>query len=100
LRCPLRVEEARDGLEGLHKARERSPDIILTDLAMPYMDGWEMIGRLKNDERTRRIPIIACSGEDSPLARRHLAADVILPKPCAPDLLLVETRRLLLPRGA
>ena len=94
------VEEARHGLEGLRKARDYFPDIIITDLAMPHMDGWEMIGYLKADERTRRIPIIACSGEDSPHARRQLAADVVLPKPCGLDLLLMETRRLLVPRAA
>lgn len=94
------VEEARDGQEGLQKAGEHLPDIIVTDLAMPLMDGWEMICRLKADERTRQIPIIACSGEEAPRGARYLAADVILPKPCALDLLLIEARRLLLRRAA
>jgi CheY-like chemotaxis protein len=72
------VEEARDGREGIEKAVTYLPDIILTDLAMPLMNGWEMIKRLRRDHRTRHIPIIAC--------RR--------PARGAPDL-LVEVRRLL-----
>jgi CheY-like chemotaxis protein len=94
------VEEARDGREGLRKAGECSPDIIITDLAMPHMDGWEMMQRLKAGECTRRIPIIACSGDETQRGRRHLAADVILSKPCSLDLLLMEVRRLLLGRAA
>jgi CheY-like chemotaxis protein len=75
-------------------------DIIITDLAMPHMDGWEMIRRLKADEPTRRTPIIACSGDETQRGRRYMAADVILSKPCSLDLLLMEVRRLLLRRAA
>ena len=102
----LTVEEARDGQEALHKAVELLPDIIVTDLSMPVMDGWETIRRLRADDRTCRIPIIACSGEEAPssLARRasptgtstdDCRADAVLPKPCEPDRLAIEVRRLL-----
>jgi CheY-like chemotaxis protein len=64
------VEGASDGREGLRKAAELRPDIIITDLSMPVMDGWQTIRRLRADERTRRIPIIACSGEDAPRGAR------------------------------
>jgi CheY-like chemotaxis protein len=47
------VEEARDGQEGLAKAIEFLPAIIITDVAMPIMDGWETMRRLRADERTR-----------------------------------------------
>jgi chemosensory pili system protein ChpA (sensor histidine kinase/response regulator) len=57
------VAQARDGQDGLQQARDRVPDIIITDLAMPIMDGWETIRRLRADPRTRHIPIIACSGD-------------------------------------
>jgi CheY-like chemotaxis protein len=60
------VEVASDGQEALQKAVELLPDIFITDLSMPIMDGWETIRRLRADERTRRIPIIACSGEEAP----------------------------------
>jgi two-component system cell cycle response regulator DivK len=50
---------AVDGLEGIEKAHHEAPDLILMDLSLPGLDGWEAIRRLKNDEATRKIPIIA-----------------------------------------
>jgi two-component system cell cycle response regulator DivK len=93
------VEGASDGEEGLQKAVELLPDIILTDLFMPVMDGWETIRRLRADERTRRIPIIACSGDEAPSGMHDSWADVLLAKPCPLDTLLLEVRQLLR-RGA
>jgi two-component system cell cycle response regulator DivK len=93
------VEHARDGEEGMRKAIELLPDIIVTDLFMPIMDGREAIRRLKADERTRRIPIIACSGDDDAARIFETWADVRLPKPCSLDLLVVEIRNPLR-RGA
>jgi two-component system, cell cycle response regulator DivK len=89
------VEGASDGQEALQKAAELLPDIIITDLSMPIMDGWEAIRRLKADERTRRIPIIACTGEKAPSGTHDSCADVILAKPCPLETLLLEIRQLL-----
>jgi two-component system, cell cycle response regulator DivK len=89
------VEGARDGQEGLQKAVELLPDIIITDLYMPIMDGWETIRRLRADEHTRRIPIIACSGQKAPGNTPDSRADVLLTKPCPLDTLLLEVRQLL-----
>jgi two-component system cell cycle response regulator DivK len=50
---------ATDGLEGLATARALAPDLILLDLGLPEIDGWECARRLKSDAATRRIPIIA-----------------------------------------
>ena len=47
------------GEQGLSLAREEMPDLILMDITLPGMDGWEAAGLLKSDEKTRRIPIIA-----------------------------------------
>jgi two-component system, cell cycle response regulator DivK len=91
----LSVEGASDGREGLQKAVELLPDVIITDLYMPIMDGWETIQRLKADDRTRRIPIIACTGEEAPSGTHDSGADVVLPKPCPLDTLLLEVRQLL-----
>jgi CheY-like chemotaxis protein len=93
------VEGASDGQEALQKAVELLPDIIITDLYMPIMDGWEMIRRLRAGERTRRIPIIACTGEEAPNGTHDSWADVLLAKPCPLDTLLLEVRQLLR-RGA
>jgi two-component system, cell cycle response regulator DivK len=91
------VEGASDGQEALRMAVELLPDIIITDLRMPIMDGLEMIRRLRADERTRRIPVIACTGD--PNGTHDSSADVLLAKPCSLDALLLEVRQLLR-RGA
>lgn len=57
----LSVKIARNGLEGLDLLKEFSPDLILLDLSMPKMDGWEMRSRVKADPATRDIPVIALS---------------------------------------
>jgi CheY-like chemotaxis protein len=93
------VEEARDGREGIEKAAQSPPDIIITDLRMPVMDGRQMIRRLRADQRTRRIPIIACSGEER-VSTGSTPADAFVPKPCPLDLLLLEVRGVLRRRAA
>ncbi len=50
---------AQDGLEGLHVAKEHLPDLILMDLSLPGLDGWEATRRLKFDPATQHIPVIA-----------------------------------------
>ena len=50
---------ALDGAEGLQKAREEAPDLILMDMSLPVVDGWEATRQLKADEATRGIPVIA-----------------------------------------
>ena len=90
------VAQARDGQDGLQQARDLLPDIIITDLAMPIMDGWETIRRLRADPRTHHIPIIACSGDDAAGQRMDRAApEVLLAKPCPLGMLVAEVRRLL-----
>jgi CheY-like chemotaxis protein len=86
------VEEATNGADGLQKATQSIPDVIITDLTMPVMDGWETIRRLRADERTRHIPIIAYSGDKVPADPRP---DAHLVKPCPPETLLLELRRVL-----
>ena len=55
----FRVIEARDGEEGVNRAKEHLPDLILMDISIPKMDGWEATQRLKADGNTKQIPIIA-----------------------------------------
>lgn len=55
------VSIARDGVEGIDYAHRENPDLILMDLSLPEMDGWEATRRLKQDAATGAIPIIAVS---------------------------------------
>jgi two-component system cell cycle response regulator DivK len=79
---------ANDGAEALAIAVARMPDVIVLDLSMPGMDGWEAATRLKADERTRGICIIALTGHAE--ARHYTKAkgagcDYFLAKPCPPQ---------------
>lgn len=94
----FRVAEARNGVEALDQAFDLRPDVILMDLALPRMDGWEATRRLKKDNRTQDIPVVALTGhalaghaEDA----RQAGCDSFVPKPCLPDALVAEIRRVL-----
>ena len=56
------VVQASNGMEALQQAIETSPDIVLMDLSLPVMDGWEATRRLKADARTAAIPVVAVTG--------------------------------------
>ena len=93
-----RVAEATNGMEAIEKTLELLPDIILMDLALPRMDGWEATRRLKMDERTKHIPIVALT--DHALAghaegARQAGCDSFVTKPCLPDALVAEIQRML-----
>jgi two-component system, cell cycle response regulator DivK len=98
----FRVATAADGLEALDKAFELLPDVILMDLSLPGLDGWEATKRLKGDDRTRTIPIIALTAHA--LASAHDKAkaagcDSVVTKPCIPKDLEAEVRRQLAARS-
>jgi len=57
----FRVVLATDGLQALDQAARAMRTIIVTDLAMPKLNGWDMVGRLKGDPRTRHVPVLAVS---------------------------------------
>jgi two-component system, cell cycle response regulator DivK len=92
------VIEAGNGIEALQQAAERSPDIILMDLSLPVMDGWEATRRLKADRRTAGIPVVALTGHAlagiSEGARRA-GCDAFITKPCLPEDLVKEIRKVL-----
>ena len=96
-----RVAEATNGLEAIEKTLELMPDIILMDLALPKMDGWEATRRLKSDERTRHIPFVALTGHalaGHAEGARLAGCDAFVTKPCLPDVLVVEIQRMLATR--
>lgn len=96
-----RVAEATNGLEAIERATELLPDIILMDLALPKMDGWEATRRLKHDEKTRHIPIVALTGHalaGHAEGARQAGCDSFVTKPCLPDALVAEIKRMLASR--
>jgi CheY-like chemotaxis protein len=98
-----RVAEATNGVEAIEKAQELVPDIILMDLALPRMDGWEATRRLKEDDRTRHIPIVALTGHalaGHAEGARRAGCDAFVTKPCLPDALVAEIQRMLATRRA
>jgi two-component system, cell cycle response regulator DivK len=93
-----RVEEATNGIEAIEKAIQLMPDIILMDLALPKVDGWEATKRLKSDPRTKHIPIVALTGHalaGFAEGAREAGCDAFVTKPCLPDALVAEIRRML-----
>ena len=96
--CGFRVAEARNGNEALKQAFTLMPDLILMDLSLPGMDGWEATRQLKADERTRQIPVVALTGHalaGASEGAKKAGCDSFVTKPCLPDDLVVEVRRML-----
>jgi CheY-like chemotaxis protein len=96
--CGFRVAEARNGNEALEQAFAVKPDLILMDLSLPGMDGWEATRQLKADERTRQIPVVALTGHalaGASEGAKKAGCDSFVTKPCLPDDLVVEVRRML-----
>ena len=94
----FRVVEAVKGNEAVEKAMHLLPDIVLMDLALPGMDGWQATRELKAHPRTRKIPVIAVTAHALPEDERKAldaGCDSFLTKPVHPTELLGEMRRLL-----
>ena len=94
----LNVVAARNGMEGFTRACETGPDVIVTDVMLPSIDGWELVERLGADTRTSRIPVVIVSGYTGPGFEdraRRLGCARYLSKPCLPDALADVIRRLL-----
>ena len=94
------VIEARDGEEGVSRARSDEPDIILMDISIPKMDGWEATERLKADGDTSDIPIVALTAhaleEDRAKAMRA-GCDGYLAKPVEPRRVVQEVEKFIGP---
>lgn len=70
----LHVLEAADGLDALEQARRERPDLVLTDVTMPGLDGFQLAERLRRDERTHGMPVIFSSGEVGPANEERAGA--------------------------
>ena len=92
------VDVAADGEAGVALAQAGEFDVIVMDLTMPKMDGWEATRRLKSDGRTSTIPIIILTGYPSTVGEyeaRAAGSDRYLTKPCLPETLAGEIRHVL-----
>jgi DNA-binding response OmpR family regulator len=92
------VIPAYDGQEAFNKARKEKPDLIILDLMLPKMDGYQVCGLLKKDTRYRKIPIIiftARAQQDDIKLGQEMGADAYITKPFEPQLLLDKIKELL-----
>jgi two-component system, OmpR family, response regulator VicR len=93
------VKGAMGGVEGLKMVRESVPDLILLDLMMPDMDGWEVYQQLKADEKTRNIPVIVVTAKaqsiDKVLGLHIAKVDDYIAKPFSPQELLNSVEKVL-----
>ena len=87
------------GQEGLETMRRVKPDLVLLDLMMPEMDGWEVYKRMKADETLRNIPVIVVTADGQPITRvlgLHIAkVDDFITKPFGPQDLVRSIEKVL-----
>ena len=92
------VETAEDGVTAVEQALRSIPDLIVLDLELPGITGFEAARRLRHSEETRRIPLIAATGYSHVKQldqARQSGFDSIIVKPCEPSVLVAEIERLL-----
>ena len=98
-RAGFRTVEAHNGYQALEKAQTASPNAVLTDLAVPGLDGFEFCRALQQSPLTRAIPILAITGHsgylEEPDRIRDAGISHVLVKPCAGDVIAEHLRRLL-----
>ena len=92
------IVEATNGLEAIERALDSQPDVILMDLSLPVMDGWEAMRHLKADRRTAGIPVVALTGhalDGISDGAKQAGCDAFVTKPCLPGDLLSEIRKVI-----
>jgi two-component system, cell cycle response regulator DivK len=97
-RSGFQVALACDGEEALEKTFRLKPDLILMDLWLPQIGGWEAIRQLKSDHRTHHIPIVVLTARAF-VSASAVGSDGCLIKPCHPEDLLTEVLRVLEKNG-
>jgi DNA-binding response OmpR family regulator len=102
LRDIFDVMQAADGAEALASMRQRAPDLVITDLSLPQLDGFELLKEMRADTVLAKVPVICLSGySDDAHEQRALdaGADRVLQKPCLPDRLAQAAAALLRDRA-
>jgi len=94
----LEVTVASDGVEALEKIMVKSPDLIVLDIVMPRMNGYEVCRRIKTDPKTQNIPVVMCSSKSEEFDRywgMKQGADAYIAKPFHPQELVGTIKQLL-----
>lgn len=94
--------EAQDGAEGLEKTRSLHPDVVISDVKMPVMDGFELCAAIRSDPTLRDIPVVLLTmlGDEGSRARGQLVgASAFLTKPISPDTLREAVRSAVAAKG-
>ena len=93
------VQGANGGQEGLDKVKKNPPDLVLLDLMMPDIDGWEVYQQIKADEKTKHIPVIIVTAKaqsvDKVLGLHVAKVDDYISKPFSPQALLESVQKVL-----
>ncbi|MGL4501523.1 response regulator transcription factor [Planktothrix paucivesiculata] len=94
----LQVSIATDGVEALEEVQKKRPDLMVLDIVMPRMNGYELCRRLKSDPKTRNIAIVMCSSKGEEFDRywgMKQGADAYIAKPFQPEELVGTVKQLL-----
>lgn len=91
---PIRVLRARDGVEALELVHAAQPAVLVLDIKLPRLDGWEVLAQLKADAATSAVPVIIASVVDDRSRGLALGADEYLLKPVSRDELLAALQRV------
>ncbi len=94
----LTVLIATDGVEALEQIQSTQPDIVVLDIVMPRMNGYEVCRKIKSNPATQNVPVVICSSKTEEFDRywgMKQGADAYLTKPIQPQELLVTVRQLL-----
>ncbi len=94
----LTVKTAGDGVEALEQIQGSCPDIVVMDIVMPRMNGYELCRRIKTDPKTERVPVVMCSSKGEEFDRywgRKQGADAYIAKPFQPQELVGTVKQLL-----
>ncbi len=94
----LNVTVASDGLEALERIQEACPDLVVLDIVMPRMNGYEVCRRLKADPKTKNVPVVMCSSKGEEFDRywgMKQGADAYIAKPFQPTELVGTVKQLL-----
>ena len=95
------VREARNGFECVESAREFLPDLIMVDLSMPELDGWEVFRTLKSDPKTAHIPFVAVTAHTQRDCQKalHEGFNAFVPKPFKTEEMLETVARVVRERA-